>query len=121
LPKVIHFEIPADNPERAVEFYEKVFNWKIHKWQGPVAYWIINTGEDNEQGINGAIHERGNFKTVVNIISVPSIDKFLKRIIEAGGKVVMPKGEVPGGGYIAYAEDTEGIAFGIFQGNLSIK
>lgn len=121
MPKVIHFEIPADNPERAVEFYSKVFDWKIHKWQGSVPYWIIIAGEDNEQGINGAIHEKGNFKTVVNIINVPSINESLKKIVEAGGKLIMPKGEVPGGGYIAYAEDTEGNAFGIFQGNLFIK
>ncbi|HLN45316.1 MAG TPA: VOC family protein [Candidatus Sulfotelmatobacter sp.] len=121
MPKVIHFEIPAENPERAVEFYRKVFDWRIEKWKGAVPYWIINAGEDNEVGINGAIHEKGNFKTVVNIISVSSIDEFLNRIIEAGGKIVMPKGEVPGGGYIAYAEDTEGNPFGIFQGNLSIN
>jgi len=121
VPKVIHFEIPADNPQRAVEFYKKVFDWKIQKWEGAVPYWIISAGEDDESGISGAIHEKSNFKTVVNIISVPSIDKFLRKITEAGGKIVMPKGEVPGGGYIAYAEDTEGNAFGIFQGKFPIK
>jgi predicted enzyme related to lactoylglutathione lyase len=121
LPRIIHFEIPAEDPKRAVGFYSKVFDWKIHKWQGPVPYWIITTNEDDKQGISGAIHEKNNFKTVVNIISVPSIDEFLKRIVEAGGKIVMPKGEVPGGGYVAYAEDTEGNAFGIFEGNLLTK
>ncbi len=120
MPKVIHFEIPADNPERAVTFYEKVFGWKIEKWQGSVPYWTI-ISQDDEEGISGAIHEKGNFKTVVNIISVPSIDEFLKKITQAGGKIIMPKGEVPTGGYIAYAEDTEGNAFGIFQGKLSVK
>ena len=54
-------------------------------------------------------------------LSVSSIDDSLKKIAEAGGKVVMPKGEVPGGGYIAYATDTEGKSFGIFQGTLPTK
>jgi predicted enzyme related to lactoylglutathione lyase len=121
LPKVVHFEIPAANPERAVQFYKKVFDWKIQKWKGPVPYWIVTAGEDEESGISGAIHEKDNFKTVVNIIGVPSIDEFLKKITQAGGKILMPKGEVPGGGYVAYAEDTEGNAFGIFQGSLPTK
>ncbi len=55
MPKVVHFEIPADNPQRAVKFYQKVFNWKIEKWQGPMDYWFVTTGEDKELGINGAI------------------------------------------------------------------
>jgi len=114
IPKVIRFEIPAEKPERAVEFYKKAFDWKIEKWQGPVQYFLIDTG-NSEAGINGAIHENTNFKTTVNIVSVPSIDEALKRVIEAGGKVIMTKGAVPGGGYIAYALDTEGNAFGIFE------
>ncbi len=118
---MVHFEIPAENPERAVEFYKKVFDWKIEKWQGPVPYWIVTAGEDREPGINGAIHEKGNFNTVVNIIGVSSVDEFLKKIVDAGGKIVMPKGDVPGGGYVAYAVDTEGNAFGIFQGSLPTK
>ena len=91
MPKVIHFEIPAEKPERAIEFYRKGFDWKIQKWEGAVPYWIVVAGEDKEQGINGAIHEKGNFKTVANIISVPSVDEFLNRITQAGGRIVMPK------------------------------
>jgi predicted enzyme related to lactoylglutathione lyase len=120
MPNVIHFEIPADNPERAVKFYKKVFGWKIEKWQGSVPYWIISN-QEKEEGISAAIHGKDNFKTVVNIISVPQIDDFLERITQAGGKIIMPKGEVPTGGYIAYAEDTEGNAFGVFQGKLKLK
>ena len=39
MPRIVHFEIPAENPERAVKFYQKVFNWKIEKWAGPMDYW----------------------------------------------------------------------------------
>ncbi len=115
MSRVTRFEIPAEKPERAVEFYRKVFDWKIEKWQGPIPYFLINTGSDGEPGINGAIHENTNFQTTVNIVSVPSIDEALKRIAEAGGKVVIPKSAVPGGGYIAYALDTEANSFGIFE------
>ncbi|HPT75026.1 MAG TPA: VOC family protein, partial [Methanomassiliicoccaceae archaeon] len=61
MPRVIHFEIPAEDPERAVEFYKKVFGWKIDKWEGPIDYWLVMTGENDEPGINGAIHDNKNF------------------------------------------------------------
>jgi predicted enzyme related to lactoylglutathione lyase len=58
VPRVIHFEIHADDPKRAVEFYKKVFGWKISKWEGPAEYWLVTTGDDKQPGINGAIMHR---------------------------------------------------------------
>ena len=55
MARVVHFEIPVDNPDRAVKFYTDVFGWKIEKWEGPIDYWLITTGEENEPGINGAL------------------------------------------------------------------
>jgi len=55
MPRVIHFEIPADDPARAVKFYEAVFGWKIEKWNGPMDYWLAMTGEQEQPGIDGAI------------------------------------------------------------------
>lgn len=55
MPKVLHFEIPAEDPERAVKFYEKVFGWKIKKWKGEFDYWLVEAREEDETGINGAI------------------------------------------------------------------
>jgi uncharacterized protein len=52
---VVHFEFPADGPEQVTEFYKKTLDWKIQKWEGPVDYWLISTGEDSEPGINGGI------------------------------------------------------------------
>ncbi|XHH08977.1 MAG: VOC family protein [Candidatus Bathyarchaeia archaeon] len=78
MPRVSRFEIPAEKPERAVEFYKKVFDWKIEKWQGPIPYFLVNTdGETGETGINGAIHENTHLKTTVNIVNVSSIDETL--------------------------------------------
>jgi predicted enzyme related to lactoylglutathione lyase len=119
--KVIHFEIPADNPERAVKFYSKVFNWKIDKWEGPVDYWLVTAGDEKELGINGAITLKANLSVTTNTISVPSVDDFIKKIKDAGGKVVQGKMAVPGVGYMAYCSDTEGNMFGIMQMDKSAK
>jgi hypothetical protein len=121
LPKVVHFEIPAEDPERAVEFYKRVFGWNIEKWDGPIDYWIVTAGDDEEPGINGAIHENKNLKSVVNTIAVDSVDDYLEKVVQAGGKVLMPKGTVAKVGYVAFAEDTEGNAFGMLQGDPSAK
>jgi predicted enzyme related to lactoylglutathione lyase len=121
MPRIVHFEIPADNPERAVQFYQKVFNWKIEKWPGPFPYWLVTTGEDKEPGINGAIMTKTTLKTVVNTVGVESVDDFVKKVVDAGGKIIMPKGAVPGQGYVAYVADTEGNVLGIFETNMSAK
>ena len=55
MPRVIHFEIPADDPERAVAFYQNVFGWKWQKWEGPEPYWLATTGEDSEPGAAGYV------------------------------------------------------------------
>ena len=119
MAKVIHFEIPADEPERAVAFYSQVFDWKIMELGGPVDYWLAEAGPDSEDGINGAILKRGSWQgggsSVVNTISVPSVDEFIERITSAGGQVLMPKTAVPGIGYMTYANDTEGNTFGIME------
>jgi len=54
----IHFEIPAEIPERAIRFYEKVFGWKFERWNGPMEYWNISTG-DSQPGIDGGLMRGG--------------------------------------------------------------
>ena len=121
MPRVIHFEIAADNPERAGKFYQNVFGWKIEKW-GPVDYWLVTTGEDEEPGINGAITEKNDHVTsTTNTIGVGSFEEALKKIIDAGGKQLMPKTAVAGIGYMTYCKDTEGNVFGIMQNDPSAK
>ncbi|MBI4296046.1 MAG: VOC family protein [Chloroflexi bacterium] len=121
MPRVIHFELGADNPERAVSFYTKVFNWKVEKWAGPVEYWLVMTGPGSEPGIDGAILRRDSPGfTTVNSIDVPSVDEYVARIVANGGKVVAPKMPIPGVGYFAYCEDTEGNQFGIMQADTSV-
>ena len=117
MPRVIHFEIPAEQPERALKFYTDVFGWKTQKWEGEQDYWLITTGDDHEPGINGGLIKRqGNWVNPVNSIDVPSVDEFAAKVTERGGQVVVPKMQIPGVGYLAYCQDTEGNLFGIFEG-----
>jgi hypothetical protein len=122
MPRVVHFEINSDDPEWAVKFYQKVFGWKIEKWNGPVDYWLVTTGPKDQPGINGGIMKRMNPQaSTYNTVDVPSVDEFTKRIVESGGKVVVPKMAVPGVGYMAYCADTEGNVFGIMQEDPAAK
>jgi len=121
VPRVIHFEINADNPEKATKFFEKVFGWKISKWKGPVDYWSASTGEKDEPGIDGAIMKRMDKGTTFLFVNVPSVDEFLKKIVKAGGKIVTEKTAIPGVGYSAYVKDTEGNIFGLFQEDSKTK
>ena len=116
MPRVIHFEIFADEPERAAKFYTEVFGWQIQSWGGPVDYWLATTGPEDEPGINGAIARRmPEASATVNTIDVPDADAFMEKVTAMGGKVVTPKMTVPGVGYMAYCLDTEGNPFGIMQ------
>ena len=116
MPRVVHFDINADDPDRAVRFYKEVFGWKIEKWEGPVDYWLVTTGHDDQPGINGGIMKRMNPQaTILNTIDVPSVDDYARRIEELGGKIVVPKMAVPGVGWLIYCADTEANVFGIME------
>jgi len=114
MPRVVHFELAADDPERAVQFYQQVFGWKIHKWEGPQDYWLATTGEQGTPGIDGAIMRRdANMPSIINTIDVASVDDTVAKVEAKGGKVAMPKMAIPGVGYLAYCADTEGNMFGL--------
>jgi predicted enzyme related to lactoylglutathione lyase len=121
MSRVTHFEFSADDPERAVKFYEKAFGWEIKKWEGPIDYWLIMTGEEGTPGIDGGIMKRMDNETTIVTIDVPDVDEFAKKIQEAGGKIVKPKEAVPGVGYFVYCADTEGNLFGIMQEDRNAK
>lgn len=114
--RVVHFEIPADDPERAVGFYEKVFGWKFNKWDGPMDYWLIETGDENAPGINGGLLKREHpGQGLSNVVDVASADTFAQKVIEAGGRIVVPKTAIPGVGYIVYYQDPEGNVLGMME------
>lgn len=122
MPRIIHFDIPADDPARAQKFYQDIFGWTFDKWNGPMEYWMAKTGDDKQPGINGGLAKRMPGQTgMTNTIDVPSVDEFAKKIESKGGKIIMPKMAIPGVGYFAQCLDTEGNVFGIIQMDQNAK
>ncbi len=116
MPRVIHFEITANEPEKVVAFYQNVFGWKITRWQGPQDYWLVSTGDPAEPGIDGGIFRPGElFSATVNTVDVPNLDEFMEKVKQNGGQVVVGKQTIPGVGYQAYCKDVEGTIFGLHQ------
>lgn len=125
-PRVAHFEIHADDPERAVEFYRKVFGWDINRWDsGDIEYWMIETAPkgDTGMGINGGLLRRNapvpehgmSPMSYVCTVVVDSFDDYAAKIEANGGKVAMPKSPIMGMAWQGYFFDTEGNIFGLHQ------
>lgn len=119
---IVHFEIPADDVEKIRKFYSKLFVWKIEKMQGFAEYWNVETVPVDDKGmllrpgVNGGMMKKQNPEhKPVNYIAVESVDKYSKKIEELGGKITVPKQEIPGIGWWAFPLDPEGNQFGIFQ------
>jgi hypothetical protein len=122
----VHFEIHADDPERAVEFYTRVLGWDFQRW-GELEYWVATTGDPGAPGIDGAVlPRRGPAPEVgapvngyVCTIDVPDLNATVEAASERGGEVRLPRFAVPGVGWQAYLADTEGNLFGVLQADSS--
>ena len=127
MPRVIHFEIHAGEPERAINFYQKLFNWTFQKWEGPMPYWLVITGPDGQPGINGGlVLRRGEIDgqaviAYVCTVDVVSLDESVETATANGGSMALPKMAVPGVGWLAYCKDTEGNIFGMMQADEKAK
>jgi predicted enzyme related to lactoylglutathione lyase len=121
MPRVIHFEVHADNPERALKFYRDVLGWEFTKWDGPQAYWLIKTGPDAQPGINGGMIQRRcaiDGQAVIAFVctvDTNSVDEQVAKVLANGGSIALPKMPIPGVGWLAYCKDTEGNIFGLMQ------
>ena len=119
MPTVMHFEIPADDVERAKSFYSKLFGWEIKELPG-MDYWIITT--TGEKAVGGGLMKRQDpHLPIVNYIDVSSLDKYAGEVEKLGGKIIVPKTAIPEMGYFAICLDTENNAFGIFEDNKNAK
>jgi len=116
MPKIEHFDIPTDNISRAKKFYEKLFGWKIEQTPGPVEYYSVTTEEGN--GIlQGGMGQRQGDQKITNYVGVDDIDKYINSVRKYGGKMMTPKIEIPGQGWLATFKDTEGNILGLWQEN----
>lgn len=125
--RVVHFEIHAENPERAITFYSTCFDWAFQKWDGPMDYWLVRTGDPKEPGIDGGLMRRQGVidgQAVIAypcIVQVEKIDEMLQKVQSAGGTIVVSTMPIPGVGWLFYAKDTEGNIFGVMQPDMEAK
>jgi predicted enzyme related to lactoylglutathione lyase len=121
MARIVHFEIHAENPDRAIQFYRAVLGWEFTKWDGPMPYWVVKTGPESEPGINGGLMPRRGVIDGEAVIAyvctaqVSSVDDHTRKADAAGGIVVVPKMPIPGVGWLAYCKDTEGNIFGLMH------
>ena len=124
MPRVAHFEIYTDNPEAVQSFYREIFGWNFQKFEGgPVEYWLITTGPDDQPGINGGMTRtrEGQNPGTLNTIAVASLDQTIKAIEQRGGKICVPKMAIQRVGWLAYAEDPAVNVFGIIEPDTNAK
>ncbi|MBI1790170.1 MAG: VOC family protein [Acidobacteria bacterium] len=114
--RIVHFEIPANEPEALTKFYHDLFGWKFQKAPIPgVEYWLCDTGPE-APGINGAVMQRQNPQQPwMNYVDVASIDAAIDRATELGAKVALPKTPVPGVGAVAAIIDPQGNVCGLWE------
>ena len=114
---VVHWELWSKDPESAATFYQKVFDWKIQHMP-EMNYRIVETG--GQGGINGGIMKPqdgpwpGNMAFYIN---VDDLAAYRKKIVDAGGRIIMEEQEVPGMGRFALFADPDGRVLGIWKEN----
>ena len=128
----VHFEIHADDPERAAKFYRDVFGWEITKFDSPaMEYWMVVTApkDSKEPGINGGLMRRmgprpatgAPVSAYVCTMQVDNFDETAKKAQTAGAVVALPKFALTGMAWQGYFIDTEGNIFGIHQPDPNAK
>ena len=129
MSRVIHFEIQAENPERAMTFYETLFGWKFSQW-GDQKYWLIATGDKSTPGIDGGLLPRpfgggpldgAHVNAFVCTVDVDNLDAKVASAVKAGAVIALPKMPIPTVGWLAYCKDTEGNIFGMMQMDAGAK
>lgn len=119
--RIVHFEIPVDDQERADAFYEGAFGWQLASMPG-MGYTLVTTGPSGDTGptepgyINGGMLERQEPITApVLVVDVDDIDAALRTIGELGGSTLRDKEPVGDMGFAAYFTDPEGNVVGLWE------
>ncbi|HEY5387547.1 MAG TPA: VOC family protein [Thermoleophilia bacterium] len=122
MSRVIHFEIHASQPEALIEFYSALLGWSFIK-QEAMDYWLIETGPDDQPGINGGLVRRPvagpadspAVNAFICTVQVDSLDETLATSDRLGAVVALPKMPVPGVGWLAYIKDPDGNILGLHE------
>jgi predicted enzyme related to lactoylglutathione lyase len=114
---IVHFDVPADDPQRAREFYGALFGWKFIPYEGMDEFYLVETTAlDGSPGTGGGLGRRGApDQRMMNYFGVADLDASIAQVEVLGGAITMPRTAVPGFGYLAICADTEGNAFGLWE------
>lgn len=114
--RVVHFEIPADQPQALTQFYGDLFGWTFTRAPTPgPEYWLCDTGSQGP-GINGAVMQRQNpTQPLMNYVDVGNLDATVAKATRLGATVALPKMPIPGIGAIAVLIDPQGNPCGLFE------
>ena len=127
---IVHFEIPADDPDKLAKFYTDLFGWQIQKMaMGDQDYYVTMTTDSDEQGmpkqpgaINGGMYKRqAPGQTPVNYVNVEDVDQYVGKAKGLGATVTIEKMPVPGMGWFAQLNDPQGNPFGVWQTDMEAK
>lgn len=129
--RVVHFEIHASDPQRAIGFYRTMFGWDFQPYGPPDFYWLVTTGPEGTPGINGGMVRRQGAApdagaptpviAFVCTVDVEDVDAAVAKALAAGGTVALPKHAIPGVGWVAYVKDTEANIVGLHMADPNAK
>jgi len=120
-PRIVWFEIPADNPDRASKFYNQLFGWKIEKFPNVPDYWHIDTGGSDDTPDGGLMTRKHPMQPITNYVAVPSVDEWSAKLQKLGGTICKGKTAVPQMGYFVICRDTENNEFALWEMNENAK
>jgi predicted enzyme related to lactoylglutathione lyase len=113
---IVHFDVPAENIDRAKKFYSELLGWKFEAWPGMEYNLITTTNLEGVLGVGGGMGKRMDpSQRMVNYFGVKSIDVAIQQVKNLGGKMLTDKMAVPAMGYLANCVDTEGNTFGLWE------
>ena len=122
IPRIVWFEIPADDPDRAKKFYAQLFGWKIEKFPAAVQeYWHIDTGGSDDVPDGGLMKRQSPEQRITNYIAVDSVDEAAAKVQKLGGTICLRKTAVPQMGYFVLCLDTEQNQFALWEKNENAK
>ena len=130
MPTIVHFEIPADDIDRAKKFYIDLFGWNIEKWPGsenlpggPEYLKITTIDDKGNKALTGGMMKRQmpEQQGITNYVDVKSVDEYSSKVEKLGGKIRMAKMAIPKMGYLAVCSDTENNTFGLWENDTTAK
>jgi hypothetical protein len=116
MPSICHFEIPADDPQRAKKFYENLFGWEI-RYHEEMDYYVVATDKEGKTVHGGMMKRQQKGQPIINYIDVENLDESAEKIKELGGQVVVGKTPIPELGWFCICLDSEKNLFGLWQGD----